>query len=110
MKHLFKECQTHRLQRRERVGFWRNEERRPRENSAGNCQHPLHNGFPKICHKHSLKLGLIGTNTREIENLSQRGCHTEKLVCLCLNIRENVEQGKSGHEGTLSNLHPMERL
>lgn len=62
------------------------------------------------CHKHSLKLGLIGTNTREIENLSQRGCHTEKLVCLCLNIRENVEQGKSGHEGTLSNSHPMERL
>lgn len=70
----------------------RSEERGLRENSAGDHQHRLHNEFLKITHKRIPGLALIGTHTREIENLSQRGCG------ICLNIRAKVEQGKPGHK------------
>lgn len=94
MKGLFKKCQTHRLQRRNRTGLERSEERGLRENSAGGHQHLLHNEFLKITHKGILGLALVGTHTRETENRSQRGCG------ICLNIREKVEQGKPGHKGS----------
>lgn len=80
----------------------RSEERGLRENSAGDHQHLLHNEFLKITHKRILGLALIGTHTREIENLSQRGCG------ICLNSREKVEQGKRGHKGNQSYLHLTE--
>lgn len=80
----------------------RSEERGLRENSAGDHQHLLHNEFLKITHKRIPGLALIGTHTREIENLSQRGCG------ICLNSRAKVEQGKPGHKGNRSYLHLTE--
>lgn len=102
MKGLFKKFQTHRLQRRKRTGLGRSEGRGLRENSAGDHQHLLHNEFLKITHKCFLGPALIGAHTREIENLSQRGCG------ICLNIREKAEQRKPGHKGNRSSLHLME--
>lgn len=64
----------------------RSEERGLRENSAGDHQHLLYNEFLKITHKRILGLALIGTHTREIENLSQRGGG------ICLNIRERLSR------------------